>query len=125
MMKCKYDFKDLEIFYVTLIAYLPFFVIPSVFDISEFVGSTTSTTPFQSGVKSDDLQFGHTLRVVTCLHLRHAISRAILTCLYFFFLCWLIFTTAGFLNFFFNPIICTKEWLSACNSNLSHCSCFS
>ena len=28
---------------------------PKVFEISEFVGSTTSTIPFQSGVRSDDL----------------------------------------------------------------------
>jgi len=72
----KYDFKDLET-YVTLIAYLPFFVIPNVFETWEFVGSTTSTTPFQSGVKSDDLHAGHTLPVVTNLHFLQAISRAI------------------------------------------------
>jgi len=51
---------------------------PSVFEISELVGSTTRTTPFQSGVKSDDLQIGQTLPVVTHLHFLHAISRAIL-----------------------------------------------
>jgi len=51
---------------------------PSVFEISELVGSTTSTTPFQSGVRSDDLQTGQTLPVVTLLHFLHAISRAIL-----------------------------------------------
>ena len=40
--------------YVTLIAYFPFAVIPKVDAIWEFVGSTTKTTPFQSGVKSVD-----------------------------------------------------------------------
>ncbi len=58
---------------------------PKVFEISEFVGSTTSTIPFQSGVKSDDLHPGQTFPVVTHLHFLHAISRAILTCLYFCF----------------------------------------
>ena len=57
----------------------------NVFEISEFVGSTINTTPFQSGVKSDDLQPGQTFSVVTRLHFLHAISRAILTSLYF---CW-------------------------------------
>jgi hypothetical protein len=65
------------IFYVTLIAYLPFVVIPRVAAIWEFVGSTTKTTPFQSGVKSEDLQFGQTFPIVTNLHLLQAISRAI------------------------------------------------
>ncbi len=73
---CWYDFKDLEI-YVTLIAYLPFCLIPNVFETCEFVGSTTNTTPLQSGVKSDDLQTGQTLPIVTCLHFLHAISRTI------------------------------------------------
>jgi len=72
----KYDFKDLET-YVTLIAYLPFCFIPNVFETCEFVGSTTSTIPLQSGVKSDDLQTGHTFPVVTNLHFLQAISRAI------------------------------------------------
>jgi hypothetical protein len=71
-----YDFKDLE-FYVTLIAYLPFCFIPNIFETCEFVGSTTSTTPVQSGVKSDDLQAGQTLPIVTHLHFLQAISRAI------------------------------------------------
>ena len=64
--------------YVTLMAYLPFWVMPSVFEISEFVGSTTSTIPLQSGVRSDDLQIGHTFAVVTNLHLRQAISLAMI-----------------------------------------------
>ena len=55
--------------------------------IFESVGFTTSTTPFQSGVKSDDLQVGQTFSVVTRLHFLHAISRAILASLYFFFFC--------------------------------------
>ena len=62
---------------MTLIAYFPFEVIPNVAAICELVGSTTNTTPFQSGVKSEDLQLGQTFPIVINLHFLQAISLAI------------------------------------------------
>ena len=62
--------------YVTFKAYFPSFVIPNVCAIWEFVGSTTTTIPFQSGVRSDDLQLPQTFATVIHLHFLHEIGRA-------------------------------------------------
>src|SRR5713226_1001780 len=99
--------------------------------------------PRQSGVRSADLQIGHTLPTVTNLHFLHAISFTILISLCFY--CLLGFFSLGsfsflslgifyffslsrwgfcFLYLFYYPLIGAKERLSACNSYL-HCCSFS
>src|SRR5579864_3044991 len=89
--------------------------------------------PRQSGVRSADLQLGHTLPIVTNLHFLHAISFTILNslCFYYFlgfFSCWSFsfFSLSSwrfcFFNLFFYPLVCTKERLSTCNTYLHSCS---
>jgi hypothetical protein len=48
----------------------------SVFATIDLAGSKTKMIPDQSGLKSVDLQFGHTLPVVIVLHFLHAFSLA-------------------------------------------------
>src|SRR5438445_10158778 len=96
-------------------------VIPKVFATTDVAGSTMRMEPRQSGVRSADLQLGHTLPTVTNLHFLHAISFTILIsrCFYLLlgFFCWWRFCFFSlccwwrfcFLYLFFYPFVCTNE----------------
>src|SRR5919198_1913146 len=62
--------------YETFRAYLFGVVISRVLATWDFAGSKTNMIPDQSGLRSVDLQLGHTLPVVITLHLLHAFSLA-------------------------------------------------
>ena len=62
--------------YETFRAYLLAVVMSSVLATRDLAGSKTSMMPDQSGLRSVDLQLGHTLPVVMTLHFLHAFSLA-------------------------------------------------
>src|SRR5438105_4627793 len=66
--------------YETFKAYLLAVVISRVLATKDFAGSKTRMIPDQSGLRSVDLQFGHTFPIVTTLHFLQAFSFAINPC---------------------------------------------